>query len=370
MDALIMSCGTGGGHNAAGTAIAEELRLRGHHAVMINPYSLCDNKSEHIIDNIYISIVKTFPKAFGLIYGLGNLYRKLPFRSPVYHLNRLMLKNMQAYLKENPADIIIMPHLFPAEIITAMKNAGIYPGISLFIATDYTCIPFTEETDCDYYIIPSSDLKNEYTKRGIPKEKLMPFGIPCRFDFTASYSKSDAKKSLGLDESKKYILISGGSMGAGKVGLAIKILHDRFRNDKSICFIVICGSNKKLYSFINKHYNDNVIPLEFTGDIAKYMKASDIFISKPGGLSSTEALVSGTPLIHISPIPGCETYNMNYFSKKGYCIPVKKIYKELIPAINMLLNNNTDSDADKYNVNATKDICDFCESLTDSKKYN
>lgn len=370
MDALIMSCGTGGGHNAAGTAIAEELNLRGHHAVMINPYSLCDNKSEHIIDNIYISIVKTFPKAFGLIYGLGNLYRKLPFRSPVYHLNRLMMKNMQAYLKENPADIIIMPHLFPAEIITAMKNAGIYPGISIFIATDYTCIPFTEETDCDYYIIPSADLKNEYTKRGIPKEKLMPFGIPCRFDFTASYSKSDAKKSLGLDKSKKYILISGGSMGAGKVGLAIKILHDRFRNDKTICFIVICGSNKKLYSFINKHYSDNVIPLEFTGDIAKYMKASDIFISKPGGLSSTEALVSDTPLIHISPIPGCETYNMNYFSKKGYCIPVKKIYKELIPAINMLLNNNTDSDADKYNVNATKDICDFCESLIDSKKYN
>lgn len=110
--------------------------------------------------------------------------------------------------------------------------------------------------------------------------------------------------------------------------------------------------------------------MEFTGDIAKYMKASDIFISKPGGLSSTEALVSGTPLIHISPIPGCETHNMNYFSKKGYCIPVKKIYKELIPAINMLLNNNTDSDADKYNANATKDICDFCESLTDSKKYN
>ena len=69
-------------------------------------------------------------------------------------------------------------------------------------------------------------------------------------------------------------------MGAGKVGLAIKILHDRFRNDKTICFIVICGSNKKLYSFINKHYSDNVIPLEFTGDIAKYMKASDIFISK------------------------------------------------------------------------------------------
>ncbi len=77
----------------------------------------------------------------------------------MYHLNRLMMKNMQAYLKENPADIIIMPHLFPAEIITAMKNAGIYPGISIFIATDYTCIPFTEETDCDYYIIPSADLK-------------------------------------------------------------------------------------------------------------------------------------------------------------------------------------------------------------------
>lgn len=69
MDALIMSCGTGGGHNAAGTAIAEELNLRGHHAVMINPYSLCDNKSEHIIDNIY-PLSKLFRKHSGLFTGL------------------------------------------------------------------------------------------------------------------------------------------------------------------------------------------------------------------------------------------------------------------------------------------------------------
>lgn len=368
MDALIMSCGTGGGHNAAGAAIAEELRLRGHNTTMINPYSLCSNKAEHIIDNIYISIVKTFPGLFGLIYRLGNLYRRLPFQSPVYHLNRLMQKNMQAYLKEHPADIIIMPHLFPAEIITAMKNAGIYSGISVFVATDYTCIPFTEETDCDYYIIPSDDLKDEYIKRGVPEEKLMPFGIPCRSDFSASYSKADAKKSLGLDENKKYILISGGSMGAGKVSLAIKILHDFFRHDKSVCFIVICGSNKKLYSYINRHYSDNVIPVKFTRDIAKYMKACDIFISKPGGLSSTEALVSGIPLIHISPIPGCETHNMNYFSQKGYCVPVKKIYKELIPAINLLLNSSTDFAADRPHADATKNICSFCEKLVMSKK--
>ena len=124
MDALIFSCGTGGGHNAAGKALLEELQRRGHHAVMMNPYDLKSLRLSGGIDKTYISAVQNVPKAFGTAYKLGNLYRKLPFRSPVYFVNHAMIKTMEEYFSRHHYDVVIMPHLFPAEILTNMKNHG------------------------------------------------------------------------------------------------------------------------------------------------------------------------------------------------------------------------------------------------------
>ena len=158
MDALILSCGTGGGHDAAGSAVAEELINRGHHAVMLNPYTLQSEQLAEKINHIYISTARKAPLMFGAVYRAGQLYRQMPFRSPVYFLNRLMTSIMEEYLTQNHFDIIITPHLFPAEIITAMKHKGLCPPKTIFIATDYTCIPFTEETECDAYVIPAAEL--------------------------------------------------------------------------------------------------------------------------------------------------------------------------------------------------------------------
>ena len=74
-------------------------------------------------------------------------------RSPVYYVNSVMAKYIKQYLKENPADAVIMPHLYPAETITYMKRHGMKLPLTIAVMTDYTCIPFTEETECDYYVI-------------------------------------------------------------------------------------------------------------------------------------------------------------------------------------------------------------------------
>ena len=178
MDALILSCGTGGGHNSAGRAIQEELCARGHRVRMLNPYTLQSDALAGRIDRLYVRTAQRAPRAFGAIYRAGELYRKLPLRSPVYYANRGMLGAMEDYLRENRFDIIIMPHLFPAEILTNMKRRGLKVPKTMFVATDYCCIPFTEETDCDAYVIPSADLRQEYAVRGIPEERLYPLGIP------------------------------------------------------------------------------------------------------------------------------------------------------------------------------------------------
>ena len=155
MDALILSCGTGGGHNSAGRAVECELVSRGHRVTFLDPYTLKDQKTSSVVNHAYISLAQKAPWAFGAVYKLGDAYRKLPVRSPVYHINRGMAPILAGWLEEHPCDAIIMPHLFPAEIVTQMKKQGLPVPATFFVATDYCCIPFTEETDCDRYIIPS-----------------------------------------------------------------------------------------------------------------------------------------------------------------------------------------------------------------------
>ncbi len=369
MDALILSCSTGGGHNAAGAAIKEELLARGHHVEMLDPYALISRKLAVKIGNAYVKLVQRAPRLFGVVYTLGGLVRNMPGKSPVYYANIRVAKRLEEYLKENHFDIIFMPHLFPAELVTCLKRQGVAVPLTVFVATDYVCIPFTEETDCDFYIIPGEMQAADFVKRRLPKEKLLPFGIPVSRAFDAKISKEEAKAALGLPLEKKYFLLTGGSIGAGNIRKAIRILHAYFRKEEPDGkLIVVCGSNKRLYRQLKFFYRDRIILLERTKQMALYMKASEIFISKPGGLSSTEAAVVGMPYIHITPIPGCESYNMRFFTKNGMSIGVKHMRLQLRRAVRKLQNEDAVlrmQEKQKHNVSvcARQRICDWAEEL-------
>ncbi len=339
MDALILSCGTGGGHDSAGKAILEELKKRGHHATMLNPYSLVSPKLAQKINKTYISMVQHEPKVFGACYKLGNLYRRLPFRSPVYFANHQMNQVMQEYLENHPYDIVIMPHLFPAEILTNMKLHGFSVPKTMFVATDYVCIPFTEETLCDAYVIPAEDLTQEFVNKGIPREKIYPLGIPVGSSFSETETKEQARRKLGLEEDKKYILVAGGSMGGGKIEKVIHRLSKQFEKREEIELIVICGSNQKLYDRLMKHSSQGMMVIEYTEQMADYMRACDLFITKPGGLSSTEAAACPIPILYTAVIPGCESCNAEYFSEHGMGV-LGKSPKELFTKVEELLEND------------------------------
>ena len=94
----------------------------------------------------YVQIVKKTPRLFGAAYKLGMGVSKLAKKSPVYYLNGRMAKYLDQYLKEHPVDVLVMPHLYPAETITYMKRKGMKLPLTVAVMTDYTCIPFWEET--------------------------------------------------------------------------------------------------------------------------------------------------------------------------------------------------------------------------------
>lgn len=315
MDALILTCGTGGGHDMAAMAVKNELLRRGYNAVMMNPYDLHSKQVTNRINHAYISMVQNCPALFGAVYRLGTLYRRLPFRSPVYHINRSMAPLLDRFLRRTPFDVIIVTHLFPAEILTQMREQGMNVPKTVFITTDYTCIPFTEETLCDIYVVPTQACAEESIRRGIPADKIYTLGIPVREAFSEALSKQEARKRLGLSENRRCILLCGGSMGAGRFVRMIRgLLKESAGN---VDLIVICGSNEKLYRRLRERFADQIMLLKSTNKIAEYVHACDLYMTKPGGLSTTEAAVAGVPLVHLPPIPGCETANMRFFTGHG-----------------------------------------------------
>ncbi len=329
MKVLILSSATGGGHNAAGAAIVETLQNTGHEAVMMDIFLLASTRTANFVGQCYIKMARGFPRLFGFLYRIGGLISSTRRKSPVYYANGLMAKRLQKYLDENDFDAIVMPHLFPAETITYMKRHNMQVPLSVVVTTDYTCIPFWEETECDYYILPHADLVEEYIKKGIPADKLLPLGIPVNEAFCMKPDKVLAKRKLHLPEDKPVYLIMCGSMGFGKIHLFAYELVRNLKDGEQV--IIICGNNDKLRRTLKTQFtrSSNVHIIGYTSHVADYMAACDVIYTKPGGLTSTEALNMNIPIVHTAPIPGCENRNLEFFSSRGISIAAERIHTQV-----------------------------------------
>lgn len=371
MKILILSCSTGGGHNTAGKAVKERLAYEGHEAVMLDPFTLISERVAKGVGNSYIWIARHIPDFFGFLYKIAGHISSNRHKSPVYFLNSLAVKHLKAYLEENPFDAIVMPHLYPAEMITCMKRRHMTLPPTVAVATDYTCIPFWEETECDYYIIPHKELLEEYTKRGIPEEKLYPLGIPAGMAFSEVHDKLHAKARLHLPMDKPVFLVMSGSMGFGKMHLFVFELTRKLTNDEQL--IIICGNNQKMYHILRHTYkrNKNVHVTGYTDHVSQYMDASDVIFTKPGGLTSTEALVKNIPIVHTAAIPGCETKNSDFFVSRGLSLASEHVHIQVSQGITLAENeeirNAMLSTQKKYAApDASANIVKLLKSITTS----
>lgn len=368
MQVLILSCGTGGGHNSAGRAVAEELQRRGHTVEMFNPYTLKSKRLATAIDQSYVLTARNAPRAFGVVYKCGDIVRKFPGRSPIYYVHKAMNKTMSAYLSEHHFDIIITPHFLAAEILTNMRKHGLETPRTIFIATDYVCTPFTEETECDAYVTPAPDLDADFVGRGLPQSRVYSFGIPVRQCFSVQETQAEVRERLGLAQEKKYVLFTGGSMGVRTIFETIERLEKQIEKRCDIGLIVVCGHNRDLYTKLEQKHSPNVTLIGFTDDMSSYMKAANVFVTKPGGLSTTEAAVVGVPILHTSAIPGCETYNAKYFQAHGMSVDCTKGEDPVKTVLELLDDEERcaqmiERQKGSINGNAASDICDLAEKL-------
>ncbi len=277
-------------------------------------------KASDLVCDAYIEMVKKTPALFGKIYEMGNRIGQFnqenkKLRSPVYLINKLYADALEEFIKQNQYNAVICVHIFAAEAMTNLKKHGRVNNPFYFVATDYYCPPMLEETMPDKIFTAHKDSTFTFLNHGIKEELLLPTGIPVSKKFLTKKDKALVRTQLGLAATDEVFLLMGGSMGFGDLIDTTKYIFNHGNEHTRV--IAIAGHNEELYKNLESEFKveKHLILVGFTDQVSDYMDASDILLTKPGGLSSTEALAKGIALIHTAPIPGCETENAQFFTE-------------------------------------------------------
>ena len=210
-------------------------------------------------------------------------------------------------------------------------------------------------------------MKDYLISKKIQENKVFVTGIPISSRFLKTYNKKEILDELHLEENKKTILFfAGGEFGLGK-NKTLLIFEDLIKNFEDIQVIAIAGKNEKMklqFESIVQEFNkeNNVRVLEYTNKVPELMSISDLVVSKPGGLTTSESLASNLPMVIINPIPGQEEENAEFLESKGTGIWIRKndsayeIFKSIIDNPEKLeeMKKNTNILAKKH---STENIC-------------
>ena len=149
------------------------------------------------------------------------------------------------------------------------------------------------------------------------REKLVPSGLPAAQAFYHPMEKAEAKRALGIAPEKQHLLMMCGSMGCGPICELAELLEPMLREDQLLS--IVCGTNSDLFEKLEKRFagQENVRVLGLVTNMPVMMQGSDLLLTKPGGLSTTEAAASGLPMVLIDAVAGCEEHNLDFFLGLG-----------------------------------------------------
>ena len=324
MKALILSVKAGYGHHSTGIAMMDCFKKHGIDCEMLDTLEYISRFLGEGVQDGYLIATKYLKEAYGRVYD--SLDKKdSPYRSysPEAMITKFLSRRLESFMMEYNPSFVIGTHSYAASMMTVLKKRGVLSCPMLGVVTDYTIHPFWESTQLDYYVIPDGVLTAAAGKKGIAENKLLPYGIPIRECFERKTEKSAAKAALGLSE-KPVVLVMMGSMGFGNMTELMQTIDGY---DGNYQVVVICGNNEKAKaSILEADWKKEVRCLGFTTNVDEYMDAAELIITKPGGLTTSEAMAKRLPLILTNPIPGQEERNMEFLVNSGAAMVISKTF--------------------------------------------
>ena len=318
MNVLLLSCNTGGGHNAAARAIAQRLTELGVSCTTRDAMKYGLPGESRFICFWHNLIYLEMPRLFGLGYHTLELYRQKTKPSVLYRYNKRKAKKLYRSIEKEGYDAVICTHLFPAIAMTALRKTYHTTCKAYYVVTDYTCYPGMSDVQMDGYFIPHADIAWEFMAAGIPSHAIYATGLPIAQKFDTPHTKAEARAALNLSQESKVLLVMGGSTGCGPVAEFVSRMASHTLG--WVEMVVICGTNQKLKQRVEAMHLPRVRVVGYCDHVHLYMDAANLIVTKAGGISSTEAARKGLPIVYMDAVPGCETKNLAFFCQKGYAV--------------------------------------------------
>ena len=312
MKIMLLTAATGGGHMRASAAVEKYIRDNtGYEVVTIDTLKAINRFLDKTVCDSYRFMAKRVPAMFGRLYKQTN--RQNLFSDLVPKLSGLFSNLLYAAISRYHPDVILTTHPFATEMVSDLKEDGTITAPLICILTDYGVHRAWIAPYVDAYVVASEDMVPELMTFGVAKEKIYPFGIPVHGVFFHREDRDMLLREIQLDPDLPTLLFMAGSFGVSNI---MKLYRDLESTDVKMQIIVITGRNQKLYEAFEKElaHGDHIPTrlIYFTEEVEKYMHASDLLVTKPGGLTVSEALACNHPLAVFDAIPGPEEDNANF----------------------------------------------------------
>jgi processive 1,2-diacylglycerol beta-glucosyltransferase len=339
---LFLSARVGEGHRAAADAVRQRLVTRGLRGEVVDSYRYAASLFSKVVSDGYIGMVRTIPQVYGFIYDRAE--RATAAGGFRVWASEFTARNIRGLMERLRPSAVVCTHAFPCGVMSAYKRLYDPSMPVMGIVTDFVVHPFWIYRNIDAYAVATPEIQAALVSRGIDPGRIGVDGIPVDPRFgTVPPDREALREALGLPRAAAVVLVMGGGLGLGPVATTVRLLAQtsgaRDGAVSPVIPVVIVGKNRRLEQrVIEQARRDgaDVRVLGFVENVFDWMRAADVLVTKPGGLTTSEALAARVPLVLLRPLPGQEERNARYLVSRGAALRASRP-GELVRAVDAVL---------------------------------
>jgi processive 1,2-diacylglycerol beta-glucosyltransferase len=333
---LILSASGGAGHVRAGQALEATCRERipGVEVVHHDALAFCSRPTRLVVSDLYLAVVNKAPGLDRFLYERLDREQSRLTQSLVRRYDRAAYGALERSVLAFDPDHILCTHFLPAHVLVAKRaapsrrRAAIRASVSV-VVTDYDAHAFWIDRGVNRYYVGSDEVRHLLVQRGIPEGRVRVAGIPVHPAFGRERGREAAARAVRVDPERPTVLLMSGGFGVGRVETTLERL---LALPERVQLLVVAGRNEALRERLERvaaGSRGRARVFGFVDNIHDHMEASDLAVTKAGGLTVTECLARGLPMVILNPIPGQEEMNADWLVEYGAAVKVRQ--PDLLP---------------------------------------
>ena len=331
---LLLHASTGAGHRRAAEALKAALQARGAIVDMVDSLRCIHPLFRLVYVGGGLGMITRLPRVFGALYSLSDrrIVDRL-LRLPRYGAQRASARPLLRVVRRCAPDAAICTHFLPAELLAAWRRRGILAAPLYVVITDFEPHRIWEHAGIDAYFVASDYTAQHLIDDGIRRDAVHVTGIPIASDFTLHFDAAALKTRLGFDPARPLILVTGGELGAGSIEA---IAREAARRRAQAQFAFVTGSNADLRARLERQVSGmGWRALGYVSNMQEWLAAADVAIGKAGGLTGSEMLAAGRPLVVPPGATGHEHRNAACLQACGAAIVTESIGQAVEAALSI-----------------------------------